>query len=29
LIASERLMGMILVIISVQMMLDALKAFNA
>lgn len=29
LIASERLMGMVLVIISVQMMLDALKAFNA
>ena len=29
LIASERLMGMILVIISVQMMLDALKAFSA
>ena len=28
LIASERLMGMILVIISVQMMLDALKAFS-
>jgi multiple antibiotic resistance protein len=29
LIASERLMGMILVIISVQMLLDALKAFSA
>ena len=28
LIASERLMGMILVIISVQMMLDALRAFS-